>query len=351
METIIRLRTRNKVFKNGGNTEVFFMDKYIDCSKIALLSIGMWSMHKCQVATDRLDEISIKSNELMKKIRNNGGKILHGSSTLVNLPEYKKMRDNIVGLPEAKLVDKGMVQLPPIPLDDSDGGIVEINKNYDRKKVLMNPHIEMDYEKDVITGHNKEILNYLHYHNIELLLICGTHTNMCVLDRTYGVKNLIRFGFPVIIIRDLVDVVHNHAKFPYTNREETNELMSEWIEEYICPSVHSEDILFRNKQKKIIYVDIDDTICSGVGKNKYESPEPIQKNIDIVNKLHDDGNTIIYWTARGCVSNKDWLEKTRKQLNGFNAKYDLLKVGKPNYDIFICDKTINLTYNLDVNII
>ena len=27
--------------------------------------------------------------------------------------------------------------------------------------------------------------------------------------------------------------------------------------------------------------------------------------------MYDNGNTIVYWTARGCVSNKDWLERTR----------------------------------------
>jgi nicotinamidase-related amidase len=348
MDLNIRLRTRNKVFKNGGKAEVFYLDKFIDCKKIALLSIGMWSMHKCQVATDRLNEISIKANSLMKLIRNNGGRIIHGSSTLVNLPEYKHMRNNIFGLPQAKLIDHGMVSFPPVPIDDSDGGIVEKNPNYDRKKVLMNPYIDMDYEKDAISGHNKEILNYLHHHNIELLLICGTHANMCVLDRIYGIKNIVRYGFPVVLIRDLVDVVHNPKLHPYTNREQTNELMAEWIEEYVCPTVHSEDILFHQKDKKIIYVDIDDTICHGEGKLKYENPEPIQINLDRINKLYDLGNTIIYWTARGCVSNKDWLEKTRKQLNNFGAKYHTLRVGKPNYDLFICDKTINLTYNLDI---
>jgi nicotinamidase-related amidase len=348
MEAIIRLRTRNKIFKNGGKNEVFYLDKYIDCKKIAILSIGMWSVHKCKVASDRLNEISIKANELMKLVRNNGGKILHGSSTLVNIPEYKNMRNNIIGLPEAKLVDNGMIAYPQVPLDDSDGGVVEYNPNYDRKKVLMNPYIEMDYEKDAITGHNKEILNYLYYHGIELLLICGTHTNMCVLDRIYGVKNIIRYGFPVVIIRDLVDVVHNPKLYPYTTRNETNELMAEWIEEYFCPTMHSEDILFKQKNKKIIYVDIDDTICHGEGKTKYENPEPIQKNIEIINKLYDSGNIIIYWTARGSVSNKDWLEKTRNQLNIFGAKYHTLRVGKPNYDLFICDKTINLTYDLDI---
>lgn len=345
MDLLIRLRTRTKLFKNNDdNFQVFYQDKYIDAKKIALLSIGMWSEHKCKVATDKLNEISPKLNELMKKIRNSGGKIIHGSSTLVNLPEYKSMRTRIENLPNAKLVDRGMVQFPPVPIDDSDGGTCELNTNFVRKNVRMNPLIEMDFERDAISGHNKEILNYLHHHGIELLLVCGTHTNMCVLDRMYGIKNIIRYGFPVVLVRDCVDALHNPSLYPYTTRDETNELMSEWIEEHFCPSVHSDDILIVDKTKKIIYVDIDNTICKGT----YENPEPLKDKISIINELYEKGHTIIYWTARGCVSNKDWLEKTRKQLDSWSVKRHALKVGKPNYDVFICDKTINITENISI---
>lgn len=344
-DLLLRIRTRTKIFKNNDKLEVFYNDKYINGNKIAILLIGMWNTHKCNVATNKLNEISIKSNKLTKLIRNIGGKVIHGSSTLVNLPEYKQMRNNIVNIPNAKLIDNGMINIPPVPIDDSDSGICELNNNFDRKKVVMNPYIDIDYNNDVISGHNKEILNYLHYHKIELLLVCGTHTNMCVLDRIYGIKNIIRYGFPVVLVRDLVDALHNPKLPPYTTRDETNELMAEWIEQHICPSVHSDDIITINKNKKIVYVDIDNTICKGT----YENPIPLYNKIEIINKLYDNGNTIIYWTARGSVSNKDWLEKTRKQLDDWGVKRHMIKVGKPNYDIFICDKTINITDNIDIN--
>ena len=60
-----------------------------------------------------------------------------------------------------------------------------------------------------------------------------------------------------------------------------------------------------------------------------------------VNKLYEDGNIIIYWTARGTGSGKDWSDKTKEQLDEWGAKYNVVKVGKPMYDLFICDKAIN----------
>ena len=91
----------------------------------------------------------------------------------------------------------------------------------------------------------------------------------------------------------------------------------------------------------IYYVDIDETICFYDGKREYPAAQPLQKNIDIINKLYENGNTVVYWTARGSVTGIDWRELTEAQLQKWGAKYTELRLNKPNYDIFICDKAIN----------
>ncbi len=52
----------------------------------------------------------------------------------------------------------------------------------------------------------------------------------------------------------------------------------------------------------ILYVDIDDTICTRSEDLDYSKAKPLCERIDKINKLYDDGNTIIYWTARGTVT-------------------------------------------------
>ena len=90
-----------------------------------------------------------------------------------------------------------------------------------------------------------------------------------------------------------------------------------------------------------IYVDIDETICFYENKREYSLALPIEKNIEKINKLYDEGHFIVYWTARGSVTGKDWEKLTRKQLMEWGAKYNECKLGKPHYDLFICDKAIN----------
>lgn len=92
----------------------------------------------------------------------------------------------------------------------------------------------------------------------------------------------------------------------------------------------------------IIYVDIDNTICR-TKNSDYETSIPIYKNIAKINHLYDQNHTIIYWTARGGNSGKDWTELTLWQLNKWGCKYHELKINnKPSYDLLICDKTLRI---------
>ena len=91
----------------------------------------------------------------------------------------------------------------------------------------------------------------------------------------------------------------------------------------------------------IYYVDIDETICEYLGEREYPLASPIEKNIKKINKLYEEGNTVIYWTARGTQTGIDWTELTQKQLKEWGAKYNELRLGKPHYDVFICDKAVH----------
>ena len=107
----------------------------------------------------------------------------------------------------------------------------------------------------------------------------------------------------------------------------------------------------KNNSTPIAFVDIDETICFYQGSRYqdnrvYEQAVPSYKNIAKINKLYDEGWTIIYWTARGSTQpdNQERLdyirELTTQQLNDWGAKFHRLEIGdkKPLYDLVIDDK-------------
>tara|TARA_R100001129_G_C5293235_1_gene240295 strand:- start:825 stop:1130 length:306 start_codon:yes stop_codon:yes gene_type:complete len=91
----------------------------------------------------------------------------------------------------------------------------------------------------------------------------------------------------------------------------------------------------------IYYVDIDETICYYNGERHYKNALPNHERIKKINSLHEQGHKVVYWTARGGTTGIDWTELTQEQLTRWGVKYDELKMWKPAYDIFICDKAIN----------
>jgi hypothetical protein len=96
----------------------------------------------------------------------------------------------------------------------------------------------------------------------------------------------------------------------------------------------------------IIYVDIDETICTNNTDKAsreldYSNAQPIISNIEKINKMFDEGNKIVYWTARGTLTKKDWSHVTIAQFEKWGVKYHELKFEKPVYDLFICDKSLN----------
>lgn len=100
-----------------------------------------------------------------------------------------------------------------------------------------------------------------------------------------------------------------------------------------------------------IYIDIDETICFYSGKRDYNLAQPIKERIEKINSLYDAGNEITYWTARGTVTEIDWYDVTKQQLDTWSCKYHNLIVGKkPAYDLLICDKAVNSEkyFNKDV---
>jgi dTDP-glucose 4,6-dehydratase len=94
-------------------------------------------------------------------------------------------------------------------------------------------------------------------------------------------------------------------------------------------------------KKLVYYIDIDGTICTSVAGGEYGKTIPFTDRIEKYNNLYDEGHTVIYWTARGTTTGVDWKSVTEQQLNKWGVKYHELKLGKPYYDVFIDDKSIN----------
>jgi hypothetical protein len=103
---------------------------------------------------------------------------------------------------------------------------------------------------------------------------------------------------------------------------------------------------------KTYCIDIDGTICDKPTcrqDHNYETSIAKPERIAKVNQLYDEGNYIIYLTARGMgrhknsrmLAHRDFYELTFNQLISWGCKFHELHMGKPSADYYIDDKGIN----------
>ena len=58
----------------------------------------------------------------------------------------------------------------------------------------------------------------------------GVHTNICILNRSFGIRQFTRLGFQVVLVRDLTDAMYDPRQRPFVSHTRGTELVIEHIE-------------------------------------------------------------------------------------------------------------------------
>jgi len=211
----------------------------------ALLLCDVWDNHWCRGAVERLDVMLPRMNAVVNSVREMGGHIIHAPSNTLDFYADSPARKRMLDIPAVDVPDDLAHDDPPLPIDDSDGGS---DTGEDPKQIntrvwtRQHDAIEIDEDRDVISDQGKEVYAYMHHRGIENMLIMGVHTNMCVLHRTFAIKQMVRWGKSVALIRDLTDAMYNPARLPYVSHIAGTQLVIEFIEKFWCPTVLSDDL-------------------------------------------------------------------------------------------------------------
>jgi hypothetical protein len=132
-----------------------------------------------------------------------------------------------------------------LPIDDSDGGCDTPNNplpvNY-RNWTRENAGIQIA-PADLISDDGREVYSALRLRGVKTLLVAGVHANMCILNRTFAIRQMTKWGVHCILIRDLTDAMYNPARRPFVSHEQGTQLVIEHIEKYWAPTVTSDDLV------------------------------------------------------------------------------------------------------------
>src|SRR5262249_31547044 len=129
-----------------------------------------------------------------------------------------------------------------LPVDDvtqpcDDKTVGPAVRRYNRQNELLDIA-----PQDAISDSGEEIYSYFRQKKTGNVVLMGVHTNMCVLGRSFGIRQQVRLGMKVVLARDLTDAMYDPRQRPWVSHERGTEMIIEHIERYWCPSVLSKDL-------------------------------------------------------------------------------------------------------------
>lgn len=243
----LRTRYQQSIEGHDGAYRVVEKSATWDPTQTAIIICDMWDAHWCQGASRRVAEMAPRMNETIAAARKRGVLIIHAPSETMDFYAESPQRKLAQEAPTAENVPEGIEswcgQLDDrdldYPIDQSDGGCdcsptCRQGQPWRRQVATLKIH-----DGDAISDSGVEIWNLLEDRGIQNVIVLGVHTNMCVLGRPFGIRNLVRFGKNVVLCRDLTDTMYNSRSRPYVNHFTGNDLIVEHIERHWCPTISS----------------------------------------------------------------------------------------------------------------
>ena len=231
----------------------------------AVIVCDMWDAHHCYNAVQRVKDMAGRMNDVLEAARSAGALVIHAPSSCMEPYSDHPARVRAQQAPAAEnlpaKIDEWCHRIPSeeeakYPIDQSDGGEdddPDVHKKWHEELAAAGKNPKAPWTRqydglrihdiDAITDSGVEVWNLLESNEIDNVILLGVHTNMCVLGRPFGLRQMAKNGRNVVLMRDLTDTMYNPAMWPQVNHHTGTDLIVEHIEKYVCPTILSTDLI------------------------------------------------------------------------------------------------------------
>ncbi len=232
----------------------------------AIIVCDMWDSHHSKNAVLRVQEMAPRMDQFLKNARARGVLIIHAPSGCMETYKDHPARKRAVEVPMSKKlpadIGKWCYQIPAeakgtYPIDQAKGENDDdplAEKKWHAELAAMGREpghpwksetdlLTIDAESDMISDKGEEIWSILENRGIDHVILTGVHTNMCVLGRPFGLRQMVKNGKDAVLLRDLTDTMYNPERAPYVSHFAGNDLIVAHVEKYVCPTITSDQLL------------------------------------------------------------------------------------------------------------
>lgn len=235
-------------------------------AQTAIIICDMWDQHWCSGATERVGELAPQINNVINTGRTKGMLIVHAPSECMDY--YKDYPGRKLAIQYKNTDVKGVISNDKLPSEkdavwpiyQEDGGCNESPVCKQRRAWEKQTDLIKINDKDAISDSGVEIAGLFKSRGIKNVILTGVHTNMCVIGRSFGLRNMVRLGMNVVLMRDMTDAMYDARQWPNVNHFAGVNLMIEYIEKYVAPTMVSTDLLnrkqfrFKNDARPLTFV-------------------------------------------------------------------------------------------------
>jgi nicotinamidase-related amidase len=243
----LSLRTRRR-----SNNKVTEGTLRWDVAQTAIIICDMWDAHTCSLSAQRVAAMAPRMNQVVSTARSLGVMIVHAPSDTMKFYDGTPWRERMqrapmvtcpTGIPARCARDP--IEERTFPIDDTAGGCDDPTPKQETGPpypwTRENSAIDI-VGFDGVSDNGQEIYNFFKQEGITNVALMGVHTNICILNRSFGIRQMTKTGFQVALVRDLTDAMYDPRKRPFVSHSRGTELVIEHIETRWCPSIMSSDL-------------------------------------------------------------------------------------------------------------
>ena len=244
----LHLRTRSAAADGTDRPETVSREWYP--ARTAMVICDMWDDHHCVTAARRTMEMAPRVNEVAAALREQGALIIHAPAGCVDFYRGTPARRRAVEAPHVSAPaaidwneweDDERAAMPSSLVDPGPCSCESAVPCGDAAPpwpwTRQTPLIGIA-DADAVSDDGQEVFNLLQQRGIEEVIVMGVHTNVCVLGRPYGIRQLVRLGKRPILCRDLTDSFHRDPR----GHDWGTEQVIGHVERRWCPTVTSDQL-------------------------------------------------------------------------------------------------------------
>jgi nicotinamidase-related amidase len=208
----------------------------IEPSRVGIVVVDMWNYHWCKTAAMRVGSLVPRMNRVLDAARAMGMTVMLCPSDVVDNYVGWTQRERIFAMPR--------FEVPPLltiecPKPQDPGGCA-----CGRERCVVNygwdgMHADLKIAgDDLMPDTLEDVYSLCRQRGLTHLIYCGVHTQVCLLGKPMGLRNLKAAGLSCILARDLTDAHPGYDPARAFTPDLNTSQVVEHFERYLAPSVN-----------------------------------------------------------------------------------------------------------------